>query len=271
MFGIKSTKRGEQIENLIHDLRTIFTNIQIQLKTRDSEQEIQKLKEQFIKLSGFRLKNELELLKVSTESTQLILSKMVDIFEYFVSKNEYFQWELFDKKLDELEYLGNNLGFTFNLGSDLKSIFLVQYDSSEMEKIMTLLYERIENLSRELSSQIQESNNRYVDFYMNRITSEITHVFHLAIHSVEIPKSLKQEIYHIYTYLGEIREIYRHIDNLNEDDINKFNSLRDKLDEFFHKFGGIVVGKISIGFIVRECCFEHLLNINVELIKQQHN
>lgn len=270
MFGVTSTKRGKKLESVIHYLRTIFANIQIQEKKSKSQQNIEELKNQFIKLVEFRLENELKLLKISAQNSQAITSKIINILNYFVSSSLNFSWELFDIKVEELEQEGNSLGFTFHLGSDLKSIFLIQNDSSEMEEIMTLLFQNIEHLSRELSSQIQESNNKHVDFFMKRIRDELTHVFHLAIRSIETENSLKNEIPHIYTYLDIISDTFRHIHELNEDDIDEFKSLGDEIDDFFNKFGGVVVGKVSVGFIVRDCCFEHLLDINKVLQKTKN-
>ena len=263
MFGFKKTSRGSELEAIIKELQSIFVKIQINSNVEES------LKNKFLSLVQFRLKQELVLLKIEEKVVEEVTTLILKIFESYLHKDSINNfWNTFNIELTKLEELGNLPSFVHNSGSDLKSIFLITHDSSEMNDVVRSIYKRINLLSLKLVSEVSENDLSRVDYYMKRIKDEFTHVFFLTLHSIGEYPELKREIYNIYSYLDSITQIFKKIPNISNDDIELFYSFEDKSNNFFDKYGGIVIGGVSIAYIVRGCCFANLLNIDLEQLQK---
>lgn len=264
MFGLRSTSRGSELEKIIKELQSIFVKIQINLDVEEN------VKNRFRSLVIFNFKNQLILLKIDNNLVEEVTTLILNIFELYLQKdsiNDF--WNTFNIELHKLEELGNSESFVHNSGFDLKSIFLITHDNSEMKDVIRSIAKRITVVSSELVSQVSQRNVSRVDYYIKRIKDEFTHVFFLTLHSIGEYPELKKDIYNIYSYLDSITQIFKNIPNVSDKDIELFYSFNDKTTDFFNRFGGIVIGGVSIGYIVRGCCFANLLNIDLEQLQKE--
>lgn len=241
-----STDNYKKFELVINDLRTIFTRIQI----RDENKNLEDLISGFIGITNFRLKNILcLLLRINEENTNRLISKILEILDYYIRENDNFNWEEFDKKIQELEGFGNDSGFVFYLGSDLKSIFLIKYETKEMNATITKIYENLEKLSRE----VPETNVHLINSYFYRIKNNLGRFLFLVFNFNQISENLdKRDFYNMYMNLELVYKCYL-------EDTKIPSSVEEFMEHFFEKYGGILIGEVSIGFIIVECCFNHLL------------
>ena len=264
MFGLKNTRRGSELEKIIKELQSIFVKIQINSNVEGS------LKNRFRNLVLFNFKTQLTLLRIEERVVEEVTVLIINIFELYLQKDSINNfWNTFNIELTTLEELGNSPSFVHNSGSDLKSIFLITHDNSNMNDVVRSIYKRINLLSSELILEVSQEKLSRVDYSMKRIKDEFTHVFFLTLHSIEEYPELKKEIYNIYSYLDSITQIFKKIPNISNEDMELCYSFDDKSNNFFDKYGGIVIGGVSIGYIVRGCCFTNLLNIDLEQLQKE--